>query len=124
MKSRSTHNRIISFIDNGVRIDDFNRVVEHFLGHFKAFMGMDSLASGVVDPKIVSLGNALTIDQQVGLIKPFTILRLKRLYFILVVIKALRVMGLALVSSKLHGIWLKVMCILLSLSFFNTCKLP
>lgn len=52
MKSRVTHNRILSFIDNGIRIDDFQLVVNHFLSHFQLFMGTDTPPSTRLDMKL------------------------------------------------------------------------
>lgn len=49
MKSRDVKNRILSFVQNGTRIEDFNQVVDHFLNHFKTFMGTTSSASGFVN---------------------------------------------------------------------------
>lgn len=50
-------------MDNGVRIDDYGKVVEHFLGHFQSIMGTDSFTGGNLDRKFVSIGNTLTIEQ-------------------------------------------------------------
>lgn len=39
MKSRGNFNRILSFVENGVHIDNFVHVKSHFIDHFKNFMG-------------------------------------------------------------------------------------
>lgn len=34
IKSRGAKNRILSYMENGVRVVDFGKVVEHFMNHF------------------------------------------------------------------------------------------
>lgn len=72
IKSRGVQNQILSFVDKGERIEDFERVKTHFLNHFKSFMGSASDASTRLDMKFVSQGPNLNLDQQLELIKPFT----------------------------------------------------
>lgn len=68
-------------MDNGTRIEDFSKFVDHFISHFQSFMGMDSQALWCIDPQIIDCGNVLTIDQQLALIKPFSIKEIKEALF-------------------------------------------
>lgn len=72
IKSRGARNRILSYMDNGVRVDDFGKVVEHFMNHFQSIMGTGSLSGGKLDRKFVSLRNTLSIEHEINLIKPFS----------------------------------------------------
>lgn len=71
MKSRMTHNRILSFIKDDKRVEDFGRVIDHFLYHFQNIMGTNSQDTRIIDPYIIACGKVLYINQQIGLIKPF-----------------------------------------------------
>lgn len=72
MKSRGHNNKILYYLDNGDKVDDFGKVVKHFLGHFHSNMGTTSQASGSVNLNFIGKGKILTIDQQICLIKPFS----------------------------------------------------
>lgn len=43
-------------------MDDFGKVVDHFLGHFQSYMGTDSQTSATVNPAIIAKGATLTIN--------------------------------------------------------------
>lgn len=62
MKGRKTQNRVLSFIDNGVKVDDFQRVMQHFLNHFKSFIGTECSPPSKLDRKYIAMGNSLTIE--------------------------------------------------------------
>lgn len=66
MKSRAAKNRILSFIENGIHIDEYGKVVGQFLAHFQTFKGTVSRATGILDSHIIACGNVLTIDQHLG----------------------------------------------------------
>lgn len=72
MKSRMVQSRIFSFMDNGVRIDDFQEVVSHFLDHFTSYMGSNIPVTSRVVMKYIKMGSCLSVDQQLNLIKPFS----------------------------------------------------
>lgn len=122
MKSRGTHNRILSYVDNGVQVDDFDKVVMHFLSQFKAFMKTDSPATSVVIPNVISLGNNLTVDQKIELIKPFSIAKIKEVMFQISSNKSPASDGFG--SGFFKASWDIVkgdVCAAVT-EFFNTCK--
>lgn len=81
LKGREAQNRILSFLDNGPLLDDFEKVRMHFLNHFKSFMGTESPANGAIDMKFVTQGPVLDSDKQLRLIKPFSAKEIKETLF-------------------------------------------
>lgn len=77
MKSWRTKKRILSYMDNGIRVDSFEMVVNHFLHHFHSFMDTESMVSEKVNHQFISCGKILSVDQQLDLIKPFTMKEIK-----------------------------------------------
>ncbi|XP_062080606.1 uncharacterized protein LOC133785378 [Humulus lupulus] len=72
MRKRKVDNRITSFSIGGIIEEDYPKVVEHFLSHFKNFMGKRSWTSKEIDSNCISQGNRLSVDLQVSLVRPFT----------------------------------------------------
>lgn len=81
IKSRGLQNRILSYFEQGVRINDFEKVKSHFLNHFKSFISSSSKASGIVDHKFILQWSALNLDQQLAMVKPFTDKEVKKALF-------------------------------------------
>ncbi|XP_060967001.1 uncharacterized protein LOC133035175 [Cannabis sativa] len=71
LKKRRLENRITTFERNGMIVDDYNQVVEHFLNHFRNFMGKKSSATKRLDKHCINQGPVLSIEQQLRLIRPF-----------------------------------------------------
>ncbi|XP_062103512.1 uncharacterized protein LOC133814586 [Humulus lupulus] len=65
LKKRKLANRIVSFVsDDGKIVDDYDKVTDHFLVHFKNFLGTASKASEVINDQAIyiiphSLNNTL-----------------------------------------------------------------
>ncbi|XP_062118800.1 uncharacterized protein LOC133832477 [Humulus lupulus] len=78
LKKRKLANRIVSFVSaDGKIVDDYDKVTDHFLVHLKKFMGTTSKASGVIDYQAICFGSVLSREDQLCLIKPFTIKEVK-----------------------------------------------
>ncbi|XP_062118958.1 uncharacterized protein LOC133832663 [Humulus lupulus] len=72
IKKRREENRIVSFLnEQGVIIDDYNKVVHHFLDHFRGYMGSTSSANGTFNSQCIELGPCLDIEMQLSLIREF-----------------------------------------------------
>ncbi|XP_062086443.1 uncharacterized protein LOC133792553 [Humulus lupulus] len=95
MRKRRVDNRISSFTIGGKTEEDYFKVVEHFLSHFKKFMGKGNLASVAIDHSCFMQGNRLSLDLQVRLLRPFTKNDVKKLYLAFTPIKVLVWMVLA-----------------------------
>uniref|UniRef100_A0A803NL01 Reverse transcriptase zinc-binding domain-containing protein n=1 Tax=Cannabis sativa TaxID=3483 RepID=A0A803NL01_CANSA len=72
IKKRRAENQVCSFTVNGVVVDEYDKVVEHFLNHFRNFMGRQSSTSRRLDEDCLEFGNKLTIEHQANLIRPFS----------------------------------------------------
>ncbi|XP_062075211.1 uncharacterized protein LOC133779240 [Humulus lupulus] len=74
IKRRKLANRIVSFVSNdGKIVDDYDKVTDHFLVHFKNFLGTANKASGEIDDQAIWFGAVLSREDQLVLIKPFTV---------------------------------------------------
>ncbi|XP_062100450.1 uncharacterized protein LOC133806354 [Humulus lupulus] len=71
MRKRRVENRITTFTLGDKIEDDYSKVVEHFLSHFKNFIGRRSLASKEIDKNCLYQGNRLSLEHQVRLLRPF-----------------------------------------------------
>ncbi|XP_062114287.1 uncharacterized protein LOC133825346 [Humulus lupulus] len=58
--------------------NDYEKVSTHFLDHFRNFLGSASEASGIIDTHAIGLGSVLSSEDQLGLIKPFTVKEVKK----------------------------------------------
>ncbi|XP_060965289.1 uncharacterized protein LOC133034253 [Cannabis sativa] len=94
MKKRRAENKVCSFTVNGVVVDEYDKVVEHFLSHFRNFMGRQSSASRRLEEDCLEFGNKLTIEQQVSLIRPFSKKDVKEALFGIIRPKVRGLMGL------------------------------
>uniref|UniRef100_A0A803PYJ0 Uncharacterized protein n=1 Tax=Cannabis sativa TaxID=3483 RepID=A0A803PYJ0_CANSA len=82
LKKRKIENRIVSFtIDHGVVNDNFKEVVEHFLCHFRSYMGSSNKVSKGLNMKCLKYGVVLTLDQQLEMLKLFTDKEIKKALF-------------------------------------------
>ncbi|XP_060969632.1 uncharacterized protein LOC133036883 [Cannabis sativa] len=64
MKKRRAENKVCSFTANGVVVDEYDKVVEHFLNHFRNFMGRQSSVSRRMDEDCLEFGQKLTLEHQ------------------------------------------------------------
>ncbi|XP_062081288.1 uncharacterized protein LOC133786089 [Humulus lupulus] len=72
IKKRREENRIVSFLnEQGVIIDDYNKVVHHFLDHFRGYMGSTSSTNSTFNSQCIELGPCLDIEMQLSLIREF-----------------------------------------------------
>ncbi|XP_062118462.1 uncharacterized protein LOC133832094 [Humulus lupulus] len=82
IKKRREENRIVSFMnDQGDIIADYNVVVHHFLDHFRSYMGSHSSTTSLDNTDCIELGPCLDIDMQLGLIRKFTKVDVKKALF-------------------------------------------
>ncbi|XP_062118491.1 uncharacterized protein LOC133832123 [Humulus lupulus] len=82
LKKRKMENRITTFIiDQGMINDNFSEVVEHFLNHFRSYMGSNSSVNTRLNMSCIEQGSKLSLDQQHGLMKPFSYKEIKRAIF-------------------------------------------
>ncbi|XP_062114409.1 uncharacterized protein LOC133825494 [Humulus lupulus] len=82
LKKRRMENRITSFMtEQGLINDKFSDVVEHFLNNFRSYMGSNSSVSSRMNLSCIEQGTKLSLDQQVGLLKPFSIFEIKKTMF-------------------------------------------
>ncbi|XP_062075144.1 uncharacterized protein LOC133779168 [Humulus lupulus] len=82
LKKRKMENRITSFTtDQGMINDNFSEVVEHFLNHFRSYMGSRSTVNTRLNLSCIEQGSKLSLDQQLGLLKPFSYKEIKRAIF-------------------------------------------
>ncbi|XP_062085742.1 uncharacterized protein LOC133791849 [Humulus lupulus] len=82
LKKRRMDNRIVSFMtEQGIIVDKFSDVVEHFLNHFRSFMGSNSSVTSRLNLSCLEQGAKLSLDQQVGLLKPFSVMEIKKAMF-------------------------------------------
>ncbi|XP_062103667.1 uncharacterized protein LOC133814762 [Humulus lupulus] len=82
IKKRREENRIVSFQnEQGVVIDDYNEVFQHFLDHFRVFMGSTSSATSPINSQCIDLGSCLDIEMQLRLIRKFSKADVKKALF-------------------------------------------
>ncbi|XP_062114711.1 uncharacterized protein LOC133825832 [Humulus lupulus] len=67
MRKRRLENRITSFSVGDKIEDDYSIVVEHFLTHFRKFMGSSSSATEKIDLNCLNQGRRLSLEQQVSI---------------------------------------------------------
>ncbi|XP_062074913.1 uncharacterized protein LOC133778918 [Humulus lupulus] len=73
LKQRSAFNRITAYLDeHGKIVDCYDDVVNHFINHFKGFLGSPSSATSRIQLDCFKVGNILSLDQQLSLIRPFS----------------------------------------------------
>ncbi|KAM6593848.1 hypothetical protein CsatA_001551 [Cannabis sativa] len=81
-KKQKEDNMIVSFTtEQGVLNDHFPDVVEHFLGHFKGIMGKAKPPTMEIQSDCIAMGSKLTLDQQVHLLKPFSLKEVRAAMF-------------------------------------------
>ncbi|XP_062104336.1 uncharacterized protein LOC133815521 [Humulus lupulus] len=89
LKQRRASNCITSVVtETGQNIDKFTDVVNHFVTHFQKIMGSKSMASSPIQKSCFELGHRLTLEQQVSLVKPFSIKEVKEAMFSIKSIKS------------------------------------
>ncbi|XP_062099846.1 uncharacterized protein LOC133805699 [Humulus lupulus] len=82
LKQRRASNCITSVVTkSGQSIENFDAVVDHFVTHFQKIMGSKSMASRSIQKSCFELGHKLTLEQQVGLVKPFSTKEVKDAFF-------------------------------------------
>ncbi|XP_062100689.1 uncharacterized protein LOC133806613 [Humulus lupulus] len=103
MRKRRVENRITTFTLGDKIEDDYSKVVEHFLSHFKNFMGRRSLASKEIDKDCLNQGNRLSLEQQVRLLRPFSKSDVKKALFSIHSFKSPGLDGFG--SGFFKGLW-------------------
>ncbi|XP_062100338.1 uncharacterized protein LOC133806230 [Humulus lupulus] len=74
LEKRKADNSIVSYInEHGMLIDDIKEVVDHFVEHFKNHLGSLSTATGTVNLNCIASGTKLSVEQQLYLLKPFSV---------------------------------------------------
>ncbi|KAF4380628.1 hypothetical protein G4B88_008779 [Cannabis sativa] len=82
-------NSIASYVDSqGQLVKDYPRVVDHFLSHFRNFMSSPSNASIPINQLGMEEGPCLSLEDQLKLIKPFTIKDVKKEMFSILGLKS------------------------------------
>uniref|UniRef100_A0A803PSG8 Endonuclease/exonuclease/phosphatase domain-containing protein n=1 Tax=Cannabis sativa TaxID=3483 RepID=A0A803PSG8_CANSA len=82
LKKRRVENRIVFYTnDQGESIDHFPKVVDHFVAHFKGYMGTQSMPSKSINYDSMALGTRINLDQQLSLLKPFSSKEVKEALF-------------------------------------------
>ncbi|XP_062100800.1 uncharacterized protein LOC133806725 [Humulus lupulus] len=72
IKKRREENRIVSYLnEQGEIVDDYGAVVQHFLNHFRGYMGGSSSANGFFNAQSMEFGSCLDIEQQLRLTRSF-----------------------------------------------------
>ncbi|XP_062114776.1 uncharacterized protein LOC133826231 [Humulus lupulus] len=104
--------------------EDYSKVVEHFLSHFKNFMGKGNLASVEIDKSCFMQGNRLSLDLQVRLLRPFTKNDVKKALFSIHSYKSPGLDGFG--SGFFKGLWSDIGAEITSavLDFFHDGYLP
>ncbi|XP_062118489.1 uncharacterized protein LOC133832121 [Humulus lupulus] len=73
LKKCKAENGIVSFInEEGNLVYKYSEVVSHYVGHFRAFLGSTSSATGKLKIQNIEMGPKLSVEQQVLLLKPFS----------------------------------------------------
>uniref|UniRef100_A0A803PLP1 Uncharacterized protein n=1 Tax=Cannabis sativa TaxID=3483 RepID=A0A803PLP1_CANSA len=65
LKKRKDVNRITTYMVDGVVIDDYDSVINHYFEHFRNFMGAKSLASSRLNEECLDHGHKLSLQQQI-----------------------------------------------------------
>uniref|UniRef100_A0A803PKE4 Uncharacterized protein n=1 Tax=Cannabis sativa TaxID=3483 RepID=A0A803PKE4_CANSA len=74
LKKRKEENKIVSFLtEQGDLNDHFPDVVQHFLDHFRGIMGNVKPTFVELQPENIAMGPKINLDQQVHLLKPFSL---------------------------------------------------
>uniref|UniRef100_A0A803PQB5 Reverse transcriptase n=1 Tax=Cannabis sativa TaxID=3483 RepID=A0A803PQB5_CANSA len=82
-------NRIVSFVTKqGDLNNHFPDVVHHFLSHFQSIMGKAKPTSMEIQPDCIALGPKLNLDQQVHLLKPFSLKEVRAAMFSIPITKS------------------------------------
>ncbi|XP_062114518.1 uncharacterized protein LOC133825618 [Humulus lupulus] len=125
IKKRREENRIVSFQnEQGVVIDDYNKVVHHFLDHFRGYMGSTSSAISTINSQCIDLGPCLGIEMQLRLIRKFRKSDVKKALFSIPGTKSLGPDGYG--SEFYKAMWQDIGDEISEaiLEFFNTGKIP
>ncbi|XP_062093515.1 uncharacterized protein LOC133799518 [Humulus lupulus] len=82
LKKRKVDNSIVSYInEHDMLIDDIKEVVDHFVEHFKNHLGSLSTAAGTVNLNCIASGTKLSVEQQLYLLKPFSVKEIRAAMF-------------------------------------------
>ncbi|XP_060965679.1 uncharacterized protein LOC133034584 [Cannabis sativa] len=103
MRKRKLENRITTFTKGNTIEDDFDKVRNHFISHFKQFMGSRSLATSRIDKESIKQGTCLNLMQQVNLIRPFSKSDVKKAIFSIHSSKSPGLDGLGRIFLKIFG---------------------
>ncbi|XP_062106102.1 uncharacterized protein LOC133817568 [Humulus lupulus] len=125
LKQRKIGNRITSFVNDAGQLNDNNEeVVAYFINHFKGFFGSSSLASTRVEQECFQQGVVLTLEQQLGLLMPFTKKDVKKSLFSIHSIKSPRPNGYG--TGFYKSLWKDIGDEILEaiLTFFDRGEIP
>ncbi|XP_062103537.1 uncharacterized protein LOC133814614 [Humulus lupulus] len=82
LKKRKEENIIATYLTEQDRlVDNFPDVVSHFLDHFRSFMGSPSSTTTKINLQCIEMGNKLSFEQQLALLKPFSPKEIKVAFF-------------------------------------------
>uniref|UniRef100_A0A803PPY1 Reverse transcriptase zinc-binding domain-containing protein n=1 Tax=Cannabis sativa TaxID=3483 RepID=A0A803PPY1_CANSA len=104
--------------------DHFPEVVQHFLNHFQNIMGKEKPTSRPIQQDCIDMGSILTLDQQVHLLKPFSLKEVRTAMFSIPSTKSPGPDGFG--SGFFKSIWLEVGKEIYRaiIHFFETNKFP
>ncbi|XP_062103511.1 uncharacterized protein LOC133814585 [Humulus lupulus] len=80
--------------DHGQIVDCYEDVIKHFVSHFEGFLGSPSSATARIQLAGINVGNILSIDQQLSLVRPFSKKDVKEAMFSIHSVKSLGLDGL------------------------------
>ncbi|XP_062099754.1 uncharacterized protein LOC133805589 [Humulus lupulus] len=82
LKKRKVENRIATFVtDQGMINDKFSEVVDHFLNHFRGYMGSRSTNTMSLNSECMEKGAKLSLEQELVVLNPFSNKEIKRVLF-------------------------------------------
>ncbi|XP_062080823.1 uncharacterized protein LOC133785621 [Humulus lupulus] len=82
LKKRKVENRIATFVtDQGAVNDKFTEVVDHFLNHFRGYMGSRNTTTMRLNVECLEKGTRLSLEQQLDLLKAFSNKEIKEVLF-------------------------------------------
>ncbi|XP_060972379.1 uncharacterized protein LOC133038296 [Cannabis sativa] len=91
---------------DGVVIDDYDSVINHYFEHFRNFMGAKSLASSRLNEECLDHGHKLSLQQQIQITRLFSKKEVKDAMFSINQLKSLRPDDFG--ASFFKGLWFEI----------------